>query len=93
MEQQFLAQDRINAVNDIQLPANQSFILAGVGIDLYWMDFPEQIKSQISEVLTVFPTASAMIRLAQKANIKAVSVAQAQPVYVRNQVTQGDSRG
>ncbi|STY12544.1 glycoprotease (O-sialoglycoprotein endopeptidase) [Legionella pneumophila] len=29
-----------------------------------------------------------MIRLAQKANIKAVSVAQAQPVYVRNQVTQ-----
>ncbi|HAT1758163.1 tRNA (adenosine(37)-N6)-threonylcarbamoyltransferase complex dimerization subunit type 1 TsaB [Legionella pneumophila] len=93
LEQQFLAQDRINAVKDIQLPANQSFILAGVGIDLYWKDFPEQIKSQISEVLTVFPTASAMIRLAQKANIKAVSVAQAQPVYVRNQVTQGDSRG
>ncbi|WP_081964912.1 tRNA (adenosine(37)-N6)-threonylcarbamoyltransferase complex dimerization subunit type 1 TsaB [Legionella norrlandica] len=90
LEQQLLAEAHINAVNDIQLPADQSFVLAGVGIDLYWASFSEEIKSQISEVLNVFPTASAMIRLAQKANIKPVSIAEAQPVYVRNQVTQGD---
>ena len=43
--------------------------------------------------LELFPNASAMIRLSQQAPIQAVSVARAQPVYVRNQVTQGDSRG
>jgi len=41
----------------------------------------------------MYPHAAAMIQLAQKAQIQPVSVAQAQPVYVRNQVTQGDSRG
>lgn len=93
LEQQLLASDKINAVKDIDLPDSKSFVLAGVGIDLYWTDFSDQIKSKIRETLTVFPTASAMIRLAQKAGIEPVSVAQAQPVYVRNQVTQGDSRG
>ena len=92
-EGQLIAEEYVNAVQKIQLPEQQSVLLAGVGIDGYWADFPEQIKSQISTQVTLYPKAAAMIRLAQCAAIKPVSVAQAQPVYVRNKVTQGDSRG
>lgn len=93
---ELISEDRVNAVQEIQLPEQQPVILAGVGIDTYWADFPEGITSQISAKITLYPKADSMIRLAQGAAIKPVSVAQAQPVYVRNQVTQvtqGDSRG
>lgn len=84
---------RVNAVQEIELPEQQSVILAGVGIEEYWADFPDALKSQISEKINLYPNAAAMIRLALHADIKPVSVADAQPVYVRNQVTQGGSRG
>ncbi len=87
------SEDRVNAVQEIQLPEQQSVIVAGVGIDEYWADFSEAIKSQISEKINLYPNAAAMIRLALYADIKPVSVVDAQPVYVRNQVTQGGSRG
>ena len=88
-----VSEDQVNAVQEIQLPKQQSVILAGVGIDEYWGDFPEAIKSQITAKVTLYPKAAAMIQLAQHAAIKPVSIAQAQLVYVRNQVTQGGSRG
>jgi tRNA threonylcarbamoyladenosine biosynthesis protein TsaB len=83
----------VNAVQDISLSVDDSVVLAGVGIDLYWDGFSEMIKSQISTRLEQFPNAEAMIRLVQHTHIKPVPVADAQPVYVRNQVTQGDARG
>lgn len=92
-EDQFKAEEQVNPVHEIQLPINHSVVLAGAGIDLYWADFSDQVKSQVGARLTVFPNAAAMIRLVQHTGILPVSVAQAQPVYVRNQVTQGDSRG
>ncbi|MCL9682702.1 tRNA (adenosine(37)-N6)-threonylcarbamoyltransferase complex dimerization subunit type 1 TsaB [Legionella maioricensis] len=87
------SEERVNAVQEIQLPEQQSVILAGVGIDEYWTDFPDALKAQITAKVTLYPKATAMIQLAQHAVIKPVSIAQAQPVYVRNQVTQGGSRG
>lgn len=92
-QDEFVAVDNVNAVKDIALPEDQEIILAGVGIDLYWADFSEQLRSQVRAQLTLYPNAADMIRLAQSAAIKPVSVSEAQPVYVRNQVTQGASRG
>lgn len=88
-----LSHPRVNAAQDIQLPLHQPILLAGVGIDEYWSDFPECLKANIIDKVTLYPDAAAMIRLAMYARIKAVSLTQAQPLYVRNQVTQGDSRG
>ncbi len=88
-----VSEERVNAVQELQLPEQQSVILAGVGIDEYWADFPDSIKSQITAKVTLYPKAEAMIHLAQHAALKPVSVAEAQPIYVRNQVTQGGSRG
>ena len=41
----------------------------------------------------MFPQASAMIDLVLAKKLSPVSVEQAQPIYVRNQVVQGDPRG
>ncbi|MBL7479402.1 tRNA (adenosine(37)-N6)-threonylcarbamoyltransferase complex dimerization subunit type 1 TsaB [Legionella bononiensis] len=90
---QWEADERVNPAQEISLPVNQPVVLAGVGIELYWNDFSDLIKSQISSRLNLFPNAAAMIKLVQHTGINPVPAAQAQPVYVRNQVTQGDSRG
>ena len=87
------SEEKVNAVQEIKLPDQQAVVLAGVGIEEYWADFPDSIKSQVSIKVNLYPNAAAMIRLAQHIGLKAISVDQAQPVYVRNQVTQGDSRG
>jgi len=92
-KEQFTGEERVNAVKDIYLPEPKPVVLAGVGIDEYWPDFPETIKAQVSTRITVYPSAAAMIQLVQAIDIKPVSAAEAQPVYVRNKVTYGDSRG
>jgi tRNA threonylcarbamoyladenosine biosynthesis protein TsaB len=84
---QFIANEQVNAVADIQIVDPQPFLLAGVGIEEYWEDIPEAIEAQMSTRFDVYPNAAAMIELVQATSLPPVSVADAQPVYVRNQVT------
>lgn len=88
-----LAEPQLNAAGDIALSTNQATLLAGVGIDLYWDKFTTQLQSQLSTQQTLYPNAAAMIELAEQAAISPISVAEAQPQYVRNQVIQGEKRG
>ncbi|WP_133135637.1 tRNA (adenosine(37)-N6)-threonylcarbamoyltransferase complex dimerization subunit type 1 TsaB [Legionella rowbothamii] len=84
---QYVAEERVNAVAKISVPTQQPIVLAGVGIDEYWADFSDTLKAQVSNRLSVYPNAAAMIELARAKNLPAIHVADAQPVYVRNQVT------
>lgn len=84
--------EQVNKPEAILIPQGP-IVLAGVGIDAYWEHFPEAIKSQVQQKLNVVPKAAAMIEMVKALDIPAIAAAQAQPVYVRNQVTQGDSRG
>ncbi|WP_454783981.1 tRNA (adenosine(37)-N6)-threonylcarbamoyltransferase complex dimerization subunit type 1 TsaB [Legionella sp. WA2024007413] len=86
-ENQWEAGEHVNPVKELHLPENHSVILAGVGIDLYWNDFTSEIKSHISDKITINPSAAAMIQFAQSSGQKPLSAAEAQPVYVRNKVT------
>lgn len=86
-KEEYSAEERVNAVTEISVPENQTVVLAGVGIEEYWANFPEAVKAQVSTKLTVYPSAAAMIELARSTAIPAISVAKAQPVYVRNKVT------
>jgi len=86
---QLVAEERVNPVQAIQVPDEHPIILAGVGIDSYWQDFPQQLKAKVCTKLAVNPCAAAMIQLAQTAALKPICVSKAQPVYVRNQVTHG----
>jgi tRNA threonylcarbamoyladenosine biosynthesis protein TsaB len=89
----FIAVDNVTKAQDIQLPNEESIVLAGIGIDVYWDCFPDSLKSQVSSRLPLYPNAAAMIRLALDAAIEPISAAAAAPVYVRNKVTQGEARG
>lgn len=84
---QWTAEEHVNPVHELTLPEEQSIILAGAGVDLYWDEFTLEVKSQISDKITVNPSAEAMIQFAQFSGQKTISAAQAQPVYVRNKVT------
>ncbi|MCW8443330.1 tRNA (adenosine(37)-N6)-threonylcarbamoyltransferase complex dimerization subunit type 1 TsaB [Fluoribacter gormanii] len=86
-ENQWEAEEHVTPVREISLPEKNPVLLAGAGIDLYWNDFTPEIKSQISDKITMNPSAAAMIQFALRSSQKPVSAAQAQPVYVRNKVT------
>lgn len=71
----------------------EHFCLAGVGAGDYADQFSDSLKQQISSHQVVYPAASAMIGLVQAGWVKPIGVAEAKPVYIRNQVTQGAVRG
>lgn len=92
-KQGYLTQEWVNRARDIYLPEMQSLVLAGTGIDCYWEELHPLLREQIITKIDLFPNASSMIELFQNTTIKPVTIAQAQPSYVRNQVTQGVARG
>ena len=68
-------------------------ILAGVGFESYTALFSPQVSAKIYKSHVIYPHAKTMLRLVQSGSIEAVSAENAQPIYVRNQVTQGVPRG
>lgn len=84
-----LSSASVSASSKIQIPNQEAFILAGS--DINRQHLPQELSAKISSQLSVFPDARALIHLAMKAQLKPVPLFQAQPLYVRNQVTQGGS--
>ncbi|WED42124.1 tRNA (adenosine(37)-N6)-threonylcarbamoyltransferase complex dimerization subunit type 1 TsaB [Legionella cardiaca] len=68
-------------------------VIAGVGLEPYLGQLPKSIQTRVVKQLVIHPHARTMIRLALSGNINAISADQALPVYVRNQITQGEFRG
>jgi tRNA threonylcarbamoyladenosine biosynthesis protein TsaB len=90
----YQALEQVSPAQDIQIvDQSSSIILAGTGLESYWDRIPEQVKTKVIHQLPLFPSAVAMIELVCSLDMKPVSIGKAQPVYVRNKVTQGDSRG
>ena len=89
----FEVQEQVSSAADISLESVSSLILAGVGYEAYEQQFSTELREQIVKRYSVFPKATAMVRLVQKGHIKAVSAAEALPIYVRNQVTHGTEKG
>lgn len=84
----------VSAAADIGLNfAENSLVLAGVGYESYLPQFAPALKAKIANQLTIFPKAEAMNRLVLKGAIAPVNASEALPVYIRNQITQGESRG
>ncbi|MGC1182768.1 tRNA (adenosine(37)-N6)-threonylcarbamoyltransferase complex dimerization subunit type 1 TsaB [Legionella sp.] len=90
---QFTAEENVNAVPDIALPEKQPMVLAGVGVKEYCGGFSQALRAQIIKQLTLYPNAAAMIELVKATAIQPVTVADARPVYVRNQVTYEQRKG
>lgn len=86
-------EEQVTAMGDIDIPGDLPFILAGVGFEAYQAQLSQPIASRLAGATTAYPTAAAMIRLVQAERIQPITAAQASPVYVRNQITQGEPRG
>lgn len=80
---------KVSAAQEINLPQVNSLVLSGLGIEQYWPYFSPALQEKISTKITVFPKAKAMLHLALQNALPMISAAEAQPIYVRNQVIQG----
>ncbi|RUR06192.1 tRNA (adenosine(37)-N6)-threonylcarbamoyltransferase complex dimerization subunit type 1 TsaB [Legionella sp. km772] len=89
----YQTEERVTRPEDILISANEPIVLAGVGTEVYWERLPKALQLMVRDRLALFPLASNMVEMVNTLAIQAVSTAQAQPLYVRNQVTQGDARG
>lgn len=85
-ENKWTAEEYVTSVSQVNIP-EQTVILAGSGIDIYWDDFTPEIKTRISEKVPMLPSAASMIQYAQFSGQAPILAAHAQPVYVRNKVT------
>ncbi|KTC99476.1 tRNA (adenosine(37)-N6)-threonylcarbamoyltransferase complex dimerization subunit type 1 TsaB [Legionella erythra] len=85
--------EQVSDAADIPALNTASIVLAGAGFAAYRSQFNAQIIDKISMEKLIYPKAAAMIRLVQAKKIKAVDAKDASPVYIRNQVTQGEARG
>ncbi|PJD96847.1 MAG: tRNA (adenosine(37)-N6)-threonylcarbamoyltransferase complex dimerization subunit type 1 TsaB [Legionella sp.] len=85
--------EQVTKAEQISVITKSPLIVAGVGIDSYWEQFPESIKERTSCRLNLYPSALAMIEWVEHSKPLFISAAQAQPIYIRNQVTQGATGG
>ncbi|GGI85583.1 tRNA (adenosine(37)-N6)-threonylcarbamoyltransferase complex dimerization subunit type 1 TsaB [Legionella impletisoli] len=92
-DQSYEAQEQVSNAHDIRLSAEKPILLAGVGFNTYWNEFPDKVCGSIQDKCLIYPNAIAMVNLVQSGLVKAVSAEEALPVYIRNQVTHGEPRG
>lgn len=85
------AEDKLSPIIDVRV--DTPVILAGVDYARYTQAFSPQLQKQIVQSLTVYPTAAAMIGLAQTETIKPISVYDAKPLYIRSAITSGERHG
>jgi len=85
--------EQVSSAADIAVPGEKKLVLAGCAYDSYREQLPEHISARIQHELSTFPNAQAMLRLVVAGGIQSVSAGEAMPVYVRNNVVQGDNRG
>lgn len=76
----------LSATSDI---SNTPMVVAGVGFAAYREGLEKAFaKRKIADFVEIYPTATAMVRLAASYNLVAVSAEEALPVYIRDKVTQ-----
>lgn len=87
------ATEGVCELSAINVVSNLPLVIAGVGFEPYLTQLPASIKSRVIKLMEIYPHAQTMIHLVLNDTIQAITAAEAVPVYVRNQITQGDTRG
>lgn len=81
-----LTEEFVTKAKDLVLPSDKPFILAGLNLDEFIVEMPEDLRLNIKSRCTISPNATSMLRLVEKGIIKPQTVVDALPVYVRNKV-------
>lgn len=86
-DEQVEVEEIVSDPADLLFNSDQPLILAGLGYEPYLPDFPAALQAKAIKQISVYPRADAMINLVLTGKIKAVSAAEALPVYIRNKIT------
>ena len=84
---------QVNKAEDIILTHNIPTTIAGVGFNSFIPRLPKLVQQNIATTIEIYPKARAMLALYADGKLDAKSALNAEPVYVRNKVTHGESRG
>lgn len=84
---------RVSNPDELFVPGDGPILLASCAFDSYRSRLPSAILARIQTEQTCYPGAAAMLRMATMGKLIKMTAASAVPVYVRNQIVQGDSRG
>ncbi|ASQ46629.1 tRNA (adenosine(37)-N6)-threonylcarbamoyltransferase complex dimerization subunit type 1 TsaB [Legionella clemsonensis] len=87
------AKEHVSELSALALASDAPLIIAGIGFKPYLGHLPALVQTRVIKQLEIYPQAKTMIRLTLNDTIRAITAAEAVPVYVRNQITQGDTRG
>lgn len=79
---------RVTSPESVTLPVDQEVVMAGWGLDAYQMQWSPAVTAAVIEQIVVAPSAESLIQLVQLGHIPSTSIADALPIYVRNQVAQ-----
>ena len=85
--------EHVTESNLVSIPGTAEIVVAGMGYEHYIEALPLAVKKHIIQYNPVFPHAKALIQIALTGKINPVSAEQALPIYIRNQVTQGEKGG
>jgi tRNA threonylcarbamoyladenosine biosynthesis protein TsaB len=78
---------QVSSISAIHVDLPGKIILTGVGFDEYLAQMPQELQQRIIHTYTVYPDASMMLQCTD--GCERINAAQAQPLYIRNNVTQG----
>lgn len=79
--------EQVTPPSEINWESGGSFVLAGVGFDEMCDQMPSRMLERMMSKQVVYPTALSMIELVKQGKIESVSVQEARPKYIRQQVT------
>lgn len=91
-----LQDDAVLHVTDpeaVDIPDHMQCVLVGTDIKPYQAALKPALRECIVEQIEAWPRAETMIRMVEREDIASVSVDQAMPLYVRDQVTSGGRCG
>ena len=86
-------EERVTPVSKVVIPNDVPLIIAGVGFEAYYSELSQAIQQHCIKQIMVYPDARAMIRLVLGGQCLPVSVGDALPVYVRDDVVQKGAHG
>lgn len=85
------AEEAVNAPAAISFPFSGPIMVAGNGLDIAQLS--RSVQAQVIQQVEMFPHAKAMLNIVKTGHVKPVHASDALPIYIRNRVTQGESRG
>lgn len=79
--------------SEIKLLGEASVILAGVGFAEGEPFLTNGLQEKIKKRAEIYPLASTMIAMVEQGHIQSIRAIDAEPIYIRNQITQGGTHG